>query len=48
MSDESWIVNDGCCMILVCDLTEMVGIKVAWHWYEMRFHIQGFGKNELV
>jgi len=32
-------MNDGFGMILACDLTEMVDIKVAWHWYEMRFHI---------
>ena len=25
----SWIVNDGFCMILACDLNEMIGIKVA-------------------
>jgi len=31
-------------MILACDLNEMVGIKVAWYWYERKFYILGLGR----
>jgi len=40
----SWVVNNGFGMILACDLNEMVGIKVAWYWYEMKFYIHGLGR----
>ena len=33
---DSWMVNDGFCMNLACKLNEMVGIKEAWHWYEIQ------------
>jgi len=26
-------------MILACNEHEMVGIKVAWYWYKMKFYI---------
>jgi len=26
---------------LACVLNEMVGIKVAWYWHEMKLHIYG-------
>jgi len=35
-------VNDGFGMILACDLNGMIGIKVAWYWYEIHFYIHGF------
>jgi len=31
-------------MILAWVLNEMVGIKVAWYWYEMKFYILGLGR----
>jgi len=34
-------MNDGFGMILACDLNKMVGIKVAWYWYEIQFYIHG-------
>jgi len=37
-------MNDGFSMILACDLNEMVGIKVAWYWYEMKFYIHRLGR----
>jgi len=38
---DIWIGNDRFGMILACDLIEMVGIKVEWCWYEMKFYIRG-------
>jgi len=35
-----WILG----MILVCDLNEMVVIKVAWYWYERKLYIHGLGR----
>jgi len=40
---DLWIGNDKFGMILACDLDEMVGMKVAWYWYEMKFYIHGLG-----
>jgi len=40
---DLWIGNDRFGMILACDLNEMVSIKVAWYWYEMKFYIHGLG-----
>jgi len=31
-------------MILACDFNEMVGIKMAWYWYEVKFYIHGLGR----
>jgi len=36
---DSWIVDDGFCMTLACDLNEMVGIKETWYWYEIQIYI---------
>jgi len=29
------------CMISACETNEMVGVKVAWYWHEMKFHNYG-------
>jgi len=29
------------CMILACETNEMVGVKLAWYWHEMKFHNYG-------
>ena len=28
---------------MACDFNEMVGIKMAWYWYEVKFYIHGLG-----
>jgi len=33
---NSWMVNDGYCGNLACEINEWVGIKGTWYWYEMR------------
>ena len=35
------MVNDGYGMNLACKLNEMVGVKVAWYWHELKSHIYG-------
>ena len=29
---------------MACDFNEMVGIKMAWYWYEVKFYIHGLGR----
>jgi len=28
-------------MISACETNEMVGVRVAWYWHEIRFHNYG-------
>ncbi|XP_027941024.1 uncharacterized protein LOC114194812 [Vigna unguiculata] len=35
------MVNDGYGMNLACKLNEMVGVKVAWYWHELKSQIYG-------
>jgi len=39
------MVNDGYGMNLACKLNEMVGVKVAWYWHELKFH--NYGLREM-
>jgi len=32
------MVYDGYGMNLACKLNEMVGVKVAWYWHELKSH----------
>jgi len=41
VSNLSCLFSAGTCMILACDLNEMVGIEVAWYWYEIQSYIHG-------
>ena len=49
---DSWMVNDGYGMNLACILNEMVGVKVAWYWHELKSHnyglreMDGYGTTE--
>jgi len=38
---DSWMVNDGYGINLTCKLNEMVGVKVAWYWHELKSHNHG-------
>jgi len=35
------MVNDGYGMNLTCELNEMVSVKVAWYWHELKSHNYG-------
>jgi len=39
------MVNDGYGMNLACKLNEMVGVKVAWYWHELKSH--NYGLREM-
>jgi len=43
--NDSWMVNDGHGMNLACKLNEMVGLKVAWYWHELKSH--NYGLREM-
>ena len=38
---NSWMVDDGYCGNLTCEIYEGVGIKETWYWYEMRPYTHG-------
>jgi len=40
------MVNDGYGINLACKLNEMVGVKVAWYWHELKSH--NYGLREMV
>jgi len=34
--NDLWMVNDEYSMNLACKPNEMVGVKVAWYWHELK------------
>ena len=40
------MLNDGCGMNLACELNEMVSVKVAWYWHDLKIH--NYGWREMV
>jgi len=37
-------VDDGFGMNLACELNEMVGVKVAWYWHDLKSRNYGWGE----